>query len=197
MWFLQGLSGNTSMRFVSYKMSLWLHCSIDESQMDLWLWLQCRPTFAIACWTSSTRHLKLKTAINKLIIFFSKRCLLSLTHLRESQYSQAITQASCVVVTILLSLSFQPSAHKLIVCFQKSLLVSKRFPWFFTPTSAPSYSVKSSCVQALKHNKASIHPTIVHLQNPQMVPFGVLSLFFVCLFCLALFWILFFLLAAL
>lgn len=62
------------MRFVSHKMSLWLYHSIDESQMDLWLWLRCRPAFAIARWTSSTRHLKLKAAINKLIILLSRMC---------------------------------------------------------------------------------------------------------------------------
>lgn len=162
------------MRFVSYKMSLWLHRAIDESQMDLWLWLHCKPTFAITCWTSATRHLKLKTAINKLIIFLSKMCS-SVSHppwgvtVFSSHYS---SQLCCCQYS---SFPFFST-----IGFQKSLLCSNRFPRFFTPTSAPSYSVKSSGVQSLKYNRASIHPYHCPFAKSPNGPIWV----FVSVFCL-------------
>lgn len=181
------------MRFVSYKMSLWLHRAIDESQMDLWLWLHCRATFAIACWTSSTRHLKLKTAINKLIIFLSKMCFFCLS---PTLGSHRILKP-LLKPAILRSLFFFP------ILFNHQLT-----NWASTSKKGFSCPIGSLSVLHPHQNllKVSSHPVsnlwntikplststmAIHLQNPQMVPFGFLLLIFVCLFCLILFWVLF------
>lgn len=70
---------------------------------------------------------------------------------------------------------------------KKSLLRSNRFPRFFTTTSAPSYSVKSSCVQSLKYNKASIHPYHCPFAKSPNGPIWVFVIFFLfVLSCLVL-----------
>lgn len=181
------------MRCVSYKMSLWLHGAIDESQMDLWLTsLQTNIRNCLL----DVFHQALKTQnsykqthyLSLQYVFF---CLSPA--LGGSQDSQAITQASYVAVTVLLSHSFQPSAHELSVNIQKRLLLSNRFPQFLHPhqlllrVSSPPVSSLWNTLKPL-----STPPIVVHLQNPQMVPFGFCCWFlFVCFllscfgFCLA------------
>lgn len=115
--------------------------------MDLWLWLHCRPTFAIVCWTSSTRHLKLNTAINKLIIFLSRMCS-SIPHppqgvrVFSNHYSSQLCCSHYSAFSSFSTINSQTDCQ----LTQRSL-VSNRIPNFWHPIQllliVPSHSVSN------------------------------------------------------
>lgn len=94
--------------------------------------LNSRPKSTTACWTSTTRHLKLK-ALQTNLSSLQNTLFLSLTNLRNWRHPQIIIQTRSLRVNTLLFHSLQPSVEKLIIKLgQTCPLLCNRIPLFWS-----------------------------------------------------------------